>query len=448
MYFINKIFIVLIFLLLSVNFCFCEEKNVNRLISGHEIWRYLNYFDREDYIKQQKTIFARKYEVPNDIVGLNGLFFNCYEQGKFITDVLRITSKENDDVQVKFLLNQLIIKENDISGYKSLNEKKIEIHRFENHDERKYRYGTMQFSVVPEQWSENLDLSGRYHEEYQSKYDVSINVKFSFLPSDEKICVYIIRAITASSNRRENLLNFYRLDKGPGDVCLVQVKSSEGNGNFYAAYNPEKNYVWNDLRVIFIRSNILVYLTSSYKNFGCMDLACRLDALIVEQMKKQQEKTDVKQPSNGKRTKIFYRTLGDIATQLLMSRLYYEENKTTSIGTAPTTDTTTFYTVLDVPNGPWNVADTTTPDTNDVTKTIPKDDKIQPWITALEFAIQTANTKGQSTPATALGQLTTFLHAQDDPTTTDVIEGHGMTYDTTNGASGFGLSSGKRISTH
>jgi hypothetical protein len=284
MYFTNKIFIVPIFLMLSVNFCFCDEVSDHRLISGRDIWRYLNYFDREDYIKQQKTIFERKYEGLNDIVGLNGLFFNCYEQGKFITDVLRITSKENDDVQIKFLLNQLIIKENDISGYKSLNEKKIEIYQFENHEERKYRYGTTRFSVVPEQWSENLDQSGRYPE-YQSKDDVSINVKFSFLPSDEKICVYIIREMTNGSAPRVRRLNFYRLDKGPGDVCLVQVKSSEGNGNFYAAYNPEKNYVWNDLRVIFIRSNILVYLTSSYKNFGCMDLACRLDALIVEQMK-------------------------------------------------------------------------------------------------------------------------------------------------------------------
>jgi hypothetical protein len=48
-------------------------------------------------------------------------------------------------------------------------------------------------------------------------------------------------------------------------------------------------------------------------------------------------------------------------------------------------------------------------------------------VTALEFAIETANVKGTSTPETALAQLTTYLHT-----------GHGMTYDTTSGASGFG----------
>jgi hypothetical protein len=99
--------------------------------------------------------------------------------------------------------------------------------------------------------------------------------------------------------------------------------------------------------------------------------------------------------------------------------------KTDGTGQALETDTITFYTILADPTGtttggsPWNVADTTI------------DNKIQPWITALEFAIATANTKGQSTPSTALGQLTTYLHS-----------GHGMTYDTTSGESGFGLSGG------
>jgi hypothetical protein len=95
--------------------------------------------------------------------------------------------------------------------------------------------------------------------------------------------------------------------------------------------------------------------------------------------------------------------------------------KTDGTGQALETDTITFYTILADPTGtttgdsPWNTADTTT------------DNKIQPWVTALEFTIQTANTKSKATPASALGQLTTYLHS-----------GHGMTYDTTSGASGFG----------
>jgi hypothetical protein len=279
MYFVNKIFIAPIFLLLvGMNFCFCEEVDGSGLISGRDIWRYLNYFDREDYLKQQKALLARKHE------GL-GILFNCYEHAKFMTDVLKITSKENEDIQIKFLLNQLLIKENDISGYKSLNKKKIKIYRFENRAEQNYNFDSMLFSAVPEQWSENLDLS----RSDTGKSDSYIHVNFYFLPSDEKICVFIIRQITSSTLPRHLLLNLYRLDKGPGDICLVKVNSSDGQDGRGVAYNPEKDYIWNDRQVIFIRDNIFVFLSSRYKNFGCMDLACRLDALIVEQMKKQQE---------------------------------------------------------------------------------------------------------------------------------------------------------------
>ena len=73
---------------------------------------------------------------------------------------------------------------------------------------------------------------------------------------------------------------------------------------------------------------------------------------------------------------------------------------------------------------PWNVADNTT-----------TDDRVMPWVTALRFAIDTAGTKGEATPATALSQLTSYLH-----------NGHGMTYDTTNGAPGFGTFHGNQLS--
>jgi hypothetical protein len=107
--------------------------------------------------------------------------------------------------------------------------------------------------------------------------------------------------------------------------------------------------------------------------------------------------------------------------------------KTDGIGQALETDMVTFYTILNTPQTPWNVNDTTISDLSDPSKTIPQDDKIQPWVAALEFTIGTAAVKGNSSPELALSRLTTFLHAQDDSATTDVIEGHGLTYDTTSG---------------
>jgi hypothetical protein len=100
------------------------------------------------------------------------------------------------------------------------------------------------------------------------------------------------------------------------------------------------------------------------------------------------------------------------------------ENKTTGIGEALETNPITFYTVLDVPKYVWEPEDKTIPDPADPTKTIPKDDKTQPWVTDLEFTIITAGADGQATPESALTQLTTYLHTS-----------YGMIYDTTNGAS-------------
>jgi hypothetical protein len=103
---------------------------------------------------------------------------------------------------------------------------------------------------------------------------------------------------------------------------------------------------------------------------------------------------------------------------------YGGKAKTNGGGTMATTAPVTIYTVLDVPKYVWEPEDKMVPDPTDPAKMIPKDDKTQPWVSALEFAIQTANVKGKTTSDAALSQLTTFLHT-----------GHGMAYDTTTGAS-------------
>jgi hypothetical protein len=85
-------------------------------------------------------------------------------------------------------------------------------------------------------------------------------------------------------------LSLYKIEKGPGDVCLVHVN----NGSFLAELvSPNPSLSLSDCRVAFIRGNVAVYLSSYYKNFGCMDLACRLDALILEQIRKaNKDKTE------------------------------------------------------------------------------------------------------------------------------------------------------------
>ncbi len=73
------------------------------------------------------------------------------------------------------------------------------------------------------------------------------------------------------------------------------------------------------------------------------------------------------------------------------------------------------YTVLDLPQSPWDVADTS------------GDDKKQPWVSALEFTTNDAGVNNSDADS-SLATLTTYLH-----------NGHGMTYDTYYGSASFGF---------
>jgi hypothetical protein len=83
--------------------------------------------------------------------------------------------------------------------------------------------------------------------------------------------------------------NLYKLSDGPGDKCLVCVGIKEK-----LPYTP-----WDDANIgylflsdgciYFVRGNIAVMLRSSYNNFGCMDLAKKLDAFLLEEAKRQAE---------------------------------------------------------------------------------------------------------------------------------------------------------------
>jgi hypothetical protein len=73
----------------------------------------------------------------------------------------------------------------------------------------------------------------------------------------------------------------YKVNEGPGDNCLIQVEkkiSEDGNNN---------GYYLNDRLMVFVRGNIAVRLQSYYKNFGCMDLARKIDTLLLEKAERQ-----------------------------------------------------------------------------------------------------------------------------------------------------------------
>ncbi|MDO4571676.1 MAG: hypothetical protein Q4D38_14940 [Planctomycetia bacterium] len=122
---------------------------------------------------------------------------------------------------------------------------------------------------------------------------------------------------------------------------------------------------------------------------------------------------------------------GTDANRVITGAVSAEIERTSGVTTATEASfdisaTSTTITGIAMSNSPWNTSDSAA------------DDKTQPWVTALEFAIETAGTKTLNTSTGVLTRLTEFLHGQDDPQTTDVTEGHGLSYETTGGAAKYG----------
>ncbi len=62
-------------------------------------------------------------------------------------------------------------------------------------------------------------------------------------------------------------LSLYEIDKGPGDACLVHVVMRPSLGTRPKA-DDDVTLTLSDSRVVFVRGNVAVYLTSSYENCG------------------------------------------------------------------------------------------------------------------------------------------------------------------------------------
>jgi hypothetical protein len=223
-------------------------------VSGFDAWRYINHLDREKFVEQQKKLWNfRNVGLMDDL-----------EKFKPIADILRITEDASHKPK-KMLLKRFSLEENCIAGY---------------------RNGSAGYFIVePKQWREQFSDTQILN---NTQNNFGINTDFQFCESAEMACMKIIRTIITGNMFAYDYLSLYRIEKGPGDVCLVSVggmRQRDQPPNIDSAAGE----VLSDRRMVFIRGNVAVYLTSNYNDFGCMDLACRLDALIVEQMKKMEQ---------------------------------------------------------------------------------------------------------------------------------------------------------------
>lgn len=224
--------------------------------SALDWWKAINLFDDAKYVAQQMTLPPIKLTLTQpDDTDIENLYKALDVSPPMIED------------QVWFL--PLLPQDHDILGYEG-------------------KINNRAFRVIPDLWKEKINLQSK------DVSDVSIAVWCTCCTSHEDAKKALIRRIISGNKAEYEYLQLYKIEKGPGDFCLVDVQGP------HPMFWPEsvKTYVMNDSRLAFVRGNVAVYMWSYYKDFGCMDLACRIDAFLVEQMKKQKQEKDLELKDN------------------------------------------------------------------------------------------------------------------------------------------------------
>ncbi|MDR3199713.1 MAG: hypothetical protein LBU34_17750 [Planctomycetaceae bacterium] len=238
------------------------KEQANNMITEIKLSWEPNDFDSQKFQQQLESI--RK------LGGVNRFVAETEKINK-IEEILQILPVNKQSIK---FIDKVSINQKRISGYKIRNSESIILY---NADSMQNTFD-LDFFVNQTKWSVPPDL------QTHNKTEGHIRMRICCAVSFEDAANFLVRNLCISSMPLENIFSLYKFDKGPGDICFVSANSKG----------------LNDRRVVFIRGNIGISLSSYYKNFGCMDLACRLDALIVEQMKKQQKQEKIKEKEDIK----------------------------------------------------------------------------------------------------------------------------------------------------
>jgi hypothetical protein len=274
---------ITISLLTGVN-SMCDDPINN--VTGRDWWYFINYINKEEYERYWK----RQKKLSE--LGLKFFNFDSVEETECLKKIIEILQiEENGEEKI---VSDISISSDAITGYKYY-DPNIHISRLPQKNSI-----VSIFDVNQTQWAEKLNLTPIINSVQGTVNRTGgIRVYIGIADNNEKVKILLMKQILSGSMIPIQYLNLCKIDKGPGEVCLIHVDNGEYLGHHNKNLpNSTKNPIINDRRIAFVRCNVAVYLCSYYMNFGCMDLACRLDALIVEQMRKQQEKMGKKKPTN------------------------------------------------------------------------------------------------------------------------------------------------------
>ena len=236
---------------------------------GRDAWRYLNRVDIESYTKLQEELRTKI------IRNLQGADIGILQE---IADGFGINTKICSSPSIS---SGFVIEIDDIPCYQ------LAVPMTVTFSETKSSFSGASIHVNLQQWQESFDLTPA-----TASSDGRIVVRIVCANTFDTAKGELVRMFVSGSRDIHWYLSMYKVEKGPGDACLVHVDNGLLTALFGRSAEPP---TLNDNRVAFIRGNVAVYLVSYYKDFGCMDLAMKLDAFLLKEAKRQ-SRENVKPP--------------------------------------------------------------------------------------------------------------------------------------------------------
>jgi hypothetical protein len=181
----------------------CEE---NPKVSLGDSWRFINPFNEEDY-KSRKRLG----------VSTEGLFEGNTETIRRIAEHLQILPQKELTAQTEKFLQTFSIGSGDIVGYSNKN---ICISLQQQVDNYFCDFGGSLFFIDTEHWLEKWDILP-----FRGGKNEGIIITICLGANSETTKIKLIQHITNNSMLPEVNLSLYKIEKGPGDVCLVHVNN-------------------------------------------------------------------------------------------------------------------------------------------------------------------------------------------------------------------------------
>ena len=259
-------------------------------VSGRDFWKHLNRIDLDEYVKRHNDyVLSRKDSKP--------IKPRSMESFEAEADYLQLPKEIENTKRYNFVPMERI------PGYSGVRWYRRNYKLPESTVSLPLTGFEADFYVDSEQWSEDLTQIG-----INKRIPGHIRVRLYVFNTYQEARVGILRRVATFSSMRPEHYQLYKIEKGPGDVCLVRQLKGMTSWNYKIEKGPSdvcfvpldkgmasRNIVIakesfkpviDDNHMVFIRGNIAIHMLSYYKDFGCMDLACRLDAFLLEQFEK------------------------------------------------------------------------------------------------------------------------------------------------------------------